>query len=995
MITYISDETFAKANKLLNLDWSSNGISFLPDNVFADLINLQILDLSSNGISIIPSRVFANLKNLRTLRLSSNAITILPERVFANLRQLQVLDLSTNAIGFLPDRVFANLTNLRYLDFSSNVITSLPDKVFANLTLLYSLFLGANQLQNIPYRAFVNVAPSSSLVNPDHILIFSDNPIRTIEAEAFRWGDYEKGMHINPISFTTEAIHVTRPEFSSSKALLSALMASGFGQILEHTGAVATLLPCPLGTFSNSSTKGADGCTECPPGGFYSDDLGYVEKSCKRCPNGSFVSFEKAPGTRKQDCKSCPEGTETDFFAGYRACVCLEGFYRTHMFEKCHKCGQGGFECQDDYAILKAGYWWEWRNVTHVNVYRGFITNLLSSTPALDASSIQFPFPIPTPYKCVREESCKGGLHSQCDDGYEGPLCGVCSPGYYKQLQTCTQCPSKKWIAGQLSIIAAIFLIITVVLVWTSKREKKKKRASSVIDLFLSKVKIVIGFYQVTHGLLQAFSYITWPGSLQAIAKYSEILQMDVLQIAPIHCLFSGLRANAFDNLLIMMAINAAVIAISVAFYEVRKVIIFRSRSILDNDKSRKISQTKEFVFRNLFFFLYVTYLSTCAKTASVLPMACQKLCRDEKEELCFKYMKADYSIQCQGAKYSHWLIVAYISTAYIVTLPVSSFIALWRQRRQIITVSETDVSQDVDYGMEMISGLRFLFENYKHDSWYWELVEMSRKVILTSGIILVGHESRSYIGLAWVIAGMYGMLFSWIKPIGDLAENRLMATSLAVTVVNLGVGAVSRIPAENLPATTDTYTDAVLFKILVLGANTLVIGLLAAQYAMFLYRFLKEWRKNPHWSFSCCLGLLLPLNDLQGEIHGIAETDILENQLQSGQIDEPTILSEVKNSGAMDVTFEEDDEGDDNTVKVQDENCQDAEHSDTRRHQGTQTELYSSQVVHKPTSELLENSLSQPSIPANMDDFLQKNEGSYTGNGPGKAGIKHFASGP
>ncbi|XP_078377673.1 uncharacterized protein LOC144660823 [Oculina patagonica] len=772
-------------------------------------------------------------------------------------------------------------------------------------------------------------------------------------------------------------------------------MASGFGQILEHTGAVATLLPCPLGTFSNSSTKGADGCTECPPGGFYSDDLGYVEKSCKRCPNGSFVSFEKAPGTRKQDCKSCPEGTETDFFAGYRACVCLEGFYRTHMFEKCHKCGQGGFECQDDYAILKAGYWWEWRNVTHVNVYRGFITNLLSSTPALDASSIQFPFPIPTPYKCVREESCKGGLHSQCDDGYEGPLCGVCSPGYYKQLQTCTQCPSKKWIAGQLSIIAAIFLIITVVLVWTSKREKKKKRASSVIDLFLSKVKIVIGFYQVTHGLLQAFSYITWPGSLQAIAKYSEILQMDVLQIAPIHCLFSGLRANAFDNLLIMMAINAAVIAISVAFYEVRKVIIFRSRSILDNDKSRKISQTKEFVFRNLFFFLYVTYLSTCAKTASVLPMACQKLCRDEKEELCFKYMKADYSIQCQGAKYSHWLIVAYISTAYIVTLPVSSFIALWRQRRQIITVSETDVSQDVDYGMEMISGLRFLFENYKHDSWYWELVEMSRKVILTSGIILVGHESRSYIGLAWVIAGMYGMLFSWIKPIGDLAENRLMATSLAVTVVNLGVGAVSRIPAENLPATTDTYTDAVLFKILVLGANTLVIGLLAAQYAMFLYRFLKEWRKNPHWSFSCCLGLLLPLNDLQGEIHGIAETDILENQLQSGQIDEPTILSEVKNSGAMDVTFEEDDEGDDNTVKVQDENCQDAEHSDTRRHQGTQTELYSSQVVHKPTSELLENSLSQPSIPANMDDFLQKNEGSYTGNGPGKAGIKHFASGP
>ncbi len=506
------------------------------------------------------------------------------------------------------------------------------------------------------------------------------------------------------------------------------------------------------------------------------------------------------------------------------------------MFEKCHKCGQGGLECQDDYASLKAGYWWEWRNVTHVDRYRVFISNLLSSLPVLDASSVQFPFPIPTPYKCLREESCKGGLDSQCDDGYQGPLCEVCSPGYYKQLQTCAQCPSKKWIVGQLSIVAAIIVIITVVLVWTSKREKKKERGSSLIDAFLSKVKIVIGFYQITNGLLEAFSYIKWPGSLQIIAKYSEILQMDVLQIAPIHCLYSRLRADAFDGLLMMMIINASCISSSVFFYKVRKAIILRRRNLQDNDKLGKISEIKEFVFRNLFFFLYVTYLSTCTKTASVLPMACQKLCRDEKEDLCSKYMKADYSIQCQGTKYNHWLILAYISIAYIVALPVSSFIALWRQRRAIITVISTDAFQDPSSGMEMISGLRFLFENYKHNSWYWELVEMSRKVILTSGIILVGHESRSYIGLAWVIAGMYGMLFSWIKPIGDLSENRLMATSLAVSVVNLGVGAVSRIPAENLPATTDTYTDAVLFKILVLGANTLVIGLLAGMEKVLLF---------------------------------------------------------------------------------------------------------------------------------------------------------------
>lgn len=54
-------------------------------------------------------------------------------------------------------------------------------------------------------------------------------------------------------------------------------------------------------------------------------------------------------------------GTETDFFAGLRACQCLNGFHRTHMFKECHKC-EHGLECKDDYATLKPGYWWKWRN---------------------------------------------------------------------------------------------------------------------------------------------------------------------------------------------------------------------------------------------------------------------------------------------------------------------------------------------------------------------------------------------------------------------------------------------------------------------------------------------------------------------------------------------------------------------------------------------------------------------------------------------------------
>ena len=504
------------------------------------------------------------------------------------------------------------------------------------------------------------------------------------------------------------------------------------------------------------------------------------------------------------------------------------------MFEKCHKC-VGGLKCKDDCVSLESGYWWKWQNDTQIEQYRDFIANLLTKVPKLDDSSVQYHFPIPTPYRCPREESCKGGLDAQCEKGYEGPLCEVCSSGHYKQLQTCVQCPSKRWIVGQLSIIAVIVLMMITFLVFVVRKMKKRSGKRSIVDMLLSNLKIIISFYQVTYGLLQAFAYIKWPGSLQLIGQYSEILQMDVLQIAPIHCLFERVHVDAFGSLFATMTMNAVVIGFSASAYGIHKVIILRSQRLPDDEKARKISETKGIVCRNLFFFLYVTYLSTCVKTTNVLPLACQKLCRDDKDVSCSNYMKADYSIQCQGTKYNQWLILAYISTAYLFALPVSSFIALWRQRRIISFTAKAGVFQDPCSGMEMISGLSFLFENYDHRSWYWELVETSRKVTLTCGLSLVGQESRSYIGLAWVIAGMYGMLFCWIRPIGDVTNNRLMATSLAVTVFNLGIGAVSRIPAENLPVSQDLYTDVFLFKLLVIGANSLVIGLLAGKISVFI----------------------------------------------------------------------------------------------------------------------------------------------------------------
>ena len=98
---------------------------------------------------------------------------------------------------------------------------------------------------------------------------------------------------------------------------------------------------------------------------------------------------------------------------------------------------------------------------------------------------------------------------------------------------------------------------------------------------------------------------------------------------------------------------------------------------------------------------------------------------------------------------------------------------------------------------------------------------------------------------------------------------------------------------------------------------------------------------------------MLLPLTDLQGELRGIAEANVLKSQLQTGQIEKPSLLSAVKESGAIDLTLEEGEQDDDNNENIRDRNHQVALHKHLRRHQATQTELRSAPVtvvwVHGP----------------------------------------------
>ena len=81
---------------------------------------------------------------------------------------------------------------------------------------------------------------------------------------------------------------------------------------------------------------------------------------------------------------------------------------------------------------------------------------------------------------------------------------------------------------------------------------------------------------------------------------------------------------------------------------------------------------------------------------------------------------------------------------------------------------------------------------------------------------------------------------------------------------------------------------------------------LFSVQYLSYIYHYVKEWRKNPEWSLSCCLALLLPLRNLQGEIGGLAGRDIPLQQLQTDRIDIPSNANTGRDNAAVDISLED-----------------------------------------------------------------------------------------
>ncbi|PIK42269.1 hypothetical protein BSL78_20878 [Apostichopus japonicus] len=135
---------------------------------------------------------------------------------------------------------------------------------------------------------------------------------------------------------------------------------------------------------------------------------------------------------------------------------------------------------------------------------------------------------------------------------------------------------------------------------------------------------------------------------------------------------------------------------------------------------------------------------------------------------------------------------------------------------------------------------LRFLNENYKDQFWYWEIVEITRKVSQTCIVILFGWGSSLSIFITIFLAVIFLTLHASFTPMKDKFEQQLQLASLLAIFLNMLMVAVPAYETDSL-FVKETMTFILIF--LNIGVLGVTFGKPLLKLAKVIYVYIRGRR--------------------------------------------------------------------------------------------------------------------------------------------------------
>eukprot|EP00475_Leptophrys_vorax_P011277 TRINITY_DN17792_c0_g1_i2.p1 TRINITY_DN17792_c0_g1~~TRINITY_DN17792_c0_g1_i2.p1 ORF type:complete len:1027 (-),score=223.25 TRINITY_DN17792_c0_g1_i2:56-3136(-) len=595
-------------------------------------------------------------------------------------------------------------------------------------------------------------------------------------------------------------------------------------------------LTCAVGTYANAPKSSS--CLLCPVGR-YTASTG--TSSCTSCAAGQYQDLEgktfcqicgvgKYSAGGVQYCDTCPDRTIANFTGAASCvacpqmsvasddrtdCLCNVGYFANHTSDepsgkKCIKCSTGAY-CKSQ------GVTWE---------------SLTSSSGYWRSSTDSNSF-----YSCQFLSDCVGGRYSNCSDHRTGPICALCDTGYVLFGNTCRACGSQTatwatFIALVIVICCVVIAMYYIVLKFDKRQLRKFKKTMEMQEFmgdehmddfyqyddenfeassgdgtpqrppnFAYKLKIMLGFFQISVGMAYSVN-IEWPSLFKEFIAMFNIANFDIVQWTRVGCIIKSNYLN--KHLIVSLAPLILGTAVATGYLAPKYFSYLRAYISGDDSALTKTSlRLKRGVRKFWKMFLFTLFLLYPSVSSIVVRLYS---CRTIEG---VSYLVADFSILCSS---SEWFNRALLNVFFVVIYPIG-ILALfsWILFENRHKLNEFDSL--IQFG--------FLYGDFNHDVWWFELVDMSHKLFMTSALALFPDNSVYIVALT--VLGLHFIGLLWMNPYVRKGDDRLHLLCQGVLFLYVLGGYVYSMATEYDP-TTDASLS-VLFIAMVVGLVAYVIS--------------------------------------------------------------------------------------------------------------------------------------------------------------------------
>jgi len=378
---------------------------------------------------------------------------------------------------------------------------------------------------------------------------------------------------------------------------------------------------------------------------------------------------------------------------------------------------------------------------------------------------------------CAGGADARGDGAGYCEEGHHGVRCELCSTAnasfYFNELDArCHDCRERTVIAG--IVLGSLLALALVVGVGYRMAVCGHKSRCGVLASFPQlwrraglryKLKVLVGLLQCTSAVPRVFD-VRVPDNLRGLTAWADV--GDFLSGFGVSFLIPPACVGSYHTRLIM----ASCWPIALFLLYLFALLVWER---VKNDREKHLiflTDRASAVTRHwLPFVLVVTFLVVPSTSTQIfLTFLCESVEFDFSSSTWRRYLTSDKSLLCNSEEYRSTTYTAYAMIAvWPIGVPLMYGLLLRARRDAIRTGSATPLSR-------MTS---FIWADYRTKMYWWELLEMARKLTLTGWVLLIDEESElARVLLALLLSISFLALQLAVNPVKRYEDGLLMVVA-------------------------------------------------------------------------------------------------------------------------------------------------------------------------------------------------------------------------